>query len=187
MAKDVLQDQPSCVSQEVSYLVSWPPPSPCERLLRLSPGLSPELQPIAPLTPSQATSSSKRVPLLTPLFVKAQGWQFINKFETLESSFTSGLDFIGVFHSVAGMLQGKQDCAYSIKDRSPVVRNPANFKLTWLRVLFLCNVYCVSLELVPGRTRFRNVDVYFIYVCLEAISSEAEAAMLLSSKVVFTW
>lgn len=36
--------------------------------------------------------------------------------EALKSFFTSGLDLVGIFHSVAGMLQEKQYCEY-IKDR----------------------------------------------------------------------
>lgn len=53
--------------------------------------------------------------------------------------------------------------------------------------ILLCNTDCLSLELVSCRTCFGNVDIDFIYVCLEAIPSEAEAVMWLSSKVALTW
>lgn len=123
-----------------------------------------------------------------PLFVKSPSVDnLLIRLEALESSFISGLDFAGIFHSVAGMLQGKQYHEYSVKDRSPVALTQQTPNLLDYRILFLCNIYCLSLELVPCATGFGNFVIYFICVCLEAFSSEAEAAVLLNSKVVFTW
>ena len=79
-----------------------------------------------------------------------------------------------------------------IKGRSLVVKKLIQLCLTQQTpnlldygILLICHTYCLFLELVPCRTCFGNV--YFICVCLEAISSESEPEVLLNSKVVFTW
>lgn len=54
-------------------------------------------------------------------------------------------------------------------------------------ILFLCDTYCLSLESVSYREHALEMLILILSVCLEAIPCEAEAALLLSIKVAFTW
>lgn len=101
------------------------------------------------------------------------------------------LDFIGVFQSVTRMLQGKQYYELCQRPGSPTVNKPGKQCLTQQTPdllnagILLCNLSCLSLELVSCRTCFGNVDTDFIYVCWEVIPSGAEAVERLRSRVAF--